>query len=80
MKDKNLQQAKIAQVMLETGNAKPLDTSREIQTLRITIDKLNQDIKHIELQLATVDSKRGPSAKNHVKNDPVNCFATSDAS
>lgn len=63
MKDKNLQQAKIAQVMLETGNAKLHDTSREIQILRTTIDKLNQDIKHLELQLVTVDSKRGPSAK-----------------
>lgn len=45
----NLQLAKIAQVMLETGNAKLYDTSKEIHTIRASIENLNLEIKQLKM-------------------------------
>ena len=63
MKGKDLQQAKVAQVMLETGTAKLHDTSKEIQKIRATVEKLNMDINQLEFQLVTVNSNCEPSTK-----------------
>lgn len=63
MKGKDLQQAKVVQVMLETGTAKLHDTSKEIQKIRATVEKLNMDINQLELQLVTVNPNCEPSTK-----------------
>jgi hypothetical protein len=61
MKEKNMKQAKLAQVMLETGNTKLHGAANELRTIRASVEKLNLDIRQLELQLAPVDC--GPAAK-----------------